>query len=141
MGLMDILTFITEIKWALVVLIILLVSGNKILDLIASYANVEFTAKPIKLTLKRLEEDYGVSKVQVKKLRGLTGHDLWALQAFLAPPDDSFKFVDKFTPQRKAIIFSFNEMGLVEILEQDGRKYVKPTKLAREVLDAANKLL
>ena len=133
--------FIIEIRWPLVVLIFLLASGNRIWDFISKYGHVELTAKPMKLILNRLEKEYDVSNTQIKKLQGLTGHDLWVLAAFIKQPDDSFKYIKKFNPQRKAIIYSFNEMGLVEILGEGDNRYVKPTKLASEVIEAANKLL
>jgi len=131
---------IVELRWPLVILIFLLVSKNKIWELIPKYGHVELATDPIKLTLKRLEMEYDVSKIQIKKLHGLSGHDLWALESFIQQPDDTYKYIEHFSPQRKAIVFSFNEMGLVKILEDNGRKYVQPTTLASDVIDAAGKL-
>ena len=138
---MTFLEFIVEIRWPLVILIFLLVSGNRIWDFIAKYSHVEISSKAITIILKKLESEYDVPKTQIKKLKGLTGHDLWALEAFILQPDDSFKYIKNFSPQRKAIIYSFNEMGLVEILGEGNNRYVKPTNLASEVMAAANTLL
>lgn len=85
--------------------------------------------------------EYNVPKTQIKKLQGLTGHDLWALDAFVKQPDDSYKYVRNFTATRKAMVFSFVEMGLLEIVGQGADRYVRSTQLASDVIEAANKLM
>jgi hypothetical protein len=65
------------LSWPLVVLIIFFSSRASLISFLSQYGHVEFAASAIKLTLKRLEVEYNVPKTQIKKLQGLTGHDLW----------------------------------------------------------------
>ena len=138
---MSLAELIVELAWPLVVLILLLVFGGRILKLIADFSHVEVVSEPIKITLRRLEQEYDVPKTQIRKLYGLTGHDLWALEAFLMQPDETYKYVKHFNAQRKAMVHSFLEMGLLEMVGEGGARYVRPTKLAQDVVEAANKLL
>lgn len=141
MDLATVVAHLVEARWAIIALVFLLVTRNRLWDFLANYSHVELTSKPIKLTLKRLEQEYNVPKTQIRKLNGLTGHDLWALEAFVSQPSNSFRFVNQFNPQRKAIVFAFVEMGLLEIFGEGDERYVEPTKLASDVIDAASKLL
>ena len=132
---------IKVLAWPSVVLITLLVFGGRLIKLITNFSHVEVKSKAIRITLKRLEREYSVPKIQIRKLHGLSGHDLWALEAFLKQPNDSYKYVKYFNAQRRAIVHSFLEMGLLEIVGEGEARYVRPTKLAHDVIDAANKLL
>lgn len=129
------------LAWPSVVLITLLVFGGRLIKLVTSFSHVEVTSKAINVTLKRLEREYSVPKIQIEKLNGLSGHDLWALEAFVKPPNDTFRYVKHFNAQRRAIVHSFLEMGLLEIVGEREARYVRPTKLANDLIDAANKLL
>ncbi|MDP1613334.1 MAG: hypothetical protein Q8M11_19930 [Sulfuritalea sp.] len=137
----EIVKLVGVLSWPCVVLIIFFTSRTSLISFLSQYGHVEFAASAIKLTLKRLEVEYNVPKTQIKKLQGLTGHDLWALDAFVKRPDDSFKYVSRFTPTRKAMVFSFIEMGLLEVVGQGSDRYVQPTQLASDVIEAANKLM
>ena len=137
----EIVKLVEVLSWPLVVLIIFFFSRTSLISLLSQFGHVEFAASAIKLTLKRLEVEYNVPKTQIKKLQGLTGHDLWALDAFVKQPDDSYKYVSRFTATRKAMVFSFVEMGLLEVVGQDSDRYVRPTQLASDVIEAANKLM
>ncbi len=137
----EIIKLVEALSWPLVVLIIFFFSRTLLISFLSQFSHVEFAASAIKLTLKRLEVEYNVPKTQIKKLQGLTGHDLWALDAFLKQPDDSYKYVSRFSATRKAMVFSFIEMGLLEVVGQGSDRYVRSTQLASDVIEAANKLM
>ena len=137
----EIVKLVGVLSWPLVVLIIFFLSRTSLISFLSQYGHVEFAASAIKLTLKRLEVEYNVPKTQIKKLQGLTGHDLWALDAFVKQPDDSFKYVSRFSATRKAMVFSFVEMGLLEVVGKGSERYVRPTQLSADVIEAANKLM
>ena len=137
----EVIKLVGVLSWPLVVLIVFFSSRTSLINFLSQYGHVEFAASAIKLTLKRLEVEYNIPKTQIKKLQGLTGHDLWALDAFLKQPDDSFKYVSRFNPTRKAMVFSFVEMGLLEVVGQGSDRYVRSTQLASDVIEAANKLM
>lgn len=137
----SILEVVKVLAWPSVALVLLLVFGGRLIKLITEFSHVEVKSKAIRITLKRLEREYSVPKIQIKKLHGLSGHDLWALEAFLKQPDDSYKYIKRFNAQRRAIVHSFIEMGLLEVVGEGEARYVQPTKLAHDVIDAANKLL
>jgi len=136
-----ILDLATVLAWPSVVLITVLVFGGRLIKLITDFSHVEVKSKAIQITLKRLAQEYNVPKTQIQKLSGLSGHDLWALEAFVKPPNDTYKYVKYFNAQRRAIVHSFLEMGLLEMVGEGDTKYVQPTKLAHDVIDAANRLL
>ena len=136
-----ILDLVSVLVWPSVVLILLLVFGGRLIQLINDFSHFEVKSKAIRITLKRLEREYGVPKTQIAKLRGLSGHDLWALEAFMKPPSDSFKYLKHFNAQRSAIVHSFLEMGLLKIVGKGDARYVQPTKLADQVIEVANQLL
>lgn len=137
----DIVGLVDAVSWPLVVLIVFFTSRKALAGVLSKFGHIEFAASAIKLTLKRLEDEYNVPATQIKKLQGLTGHDLWALDAFLKQPDDSYKYVSRFSPTRKAMAYSLVEMGLLELVGRGSDRHVKPTPLASDVIDAANKLL
>ena len=129
------------LRWPLVILVVYFCSRESIFKLIEKYGHVEVGSSAVKIILKRLETEYNVSSTQIKKLHGLTGHDFWALDAFIKQPEDSYKYINKFTATRKAMAFSFVEMGLLEIAGEGNQKYVQSTQLAADVIEAANKLM
>lgn len=137
----EIIRLVDILIWPLVVLIVYFFSRDSIFNLLSKFGHIEVRSSAIKLILKRLEREYSVSSTQIKKLHGLTGHDFWALDAFIKQKDDSYKFINQFSATRKAMVFSFVEMGLLEVLGEGDQKYVKPTQLASDVIDAANKLM
>ncbi|MCH8622751.1 hypothetical protein [Undibacterium sp. TS12] len=137
----DIIKLIEILRWPVVLLIIYFCSKESIFSFISKYRHVEINSSVAKIILKRLEVEQGISSTQIKKLRGLTGHDLWALNSFIMAQDPSYKYVHKFNPARKAMVFSFVEMGLLEISGEGENRRVKETSLATEVLNAANNLM
>ena len=138
----DEFTKLVEIlRWPIVILAIFFSSRELIFGFISRFGHVEMSSSFAKIVLKNLEAGNKVSSTQVKKLRGLTGHDLWALDAFIKQTDDNYKYVTKFSPTRKAMVFSFVEMGLLEISGRGENRIVKPTNLASEVIEIANGLL
>ena len=137
----EFIKLIEILRWPLVILVVYFYSRESIFNFISRFGHVEINSSVAKIILKKLEVEQNLSSTQIKKLRGLTGHDLWALNAFINPQDDSYKYVNRFNPTRKAIVFSFLEMGLLEISGEKEDRIVRPTKLASEVIDAANKLL
>lgn len=137
----EIVKLVEALSWPLVVLIIFFSSRTLLFNFLSQYGHVELAASAITVTLKRLEVEYNVPKTQIKKLRGLTGHDFWALDAFIKQPDESYKHVNRFSATRKAMAFSFVEMGLLEVVGQGSDRYVRSTQLASDVIEAANKLM
>ena len=129
------------LKWPLVFLIVCFWSRKSIFNFISQYEHVEFESNVARVILKKLKTDNNVSNTQVKRLRGLTGHDLWALDAFIKQPNETYKQIDQFSATRKAMVFSFVEMGLLEIAVDEVGRYVKPTQLTEDVIEAANNLL
>ena len=81
--------------WPGVILVLYFCSRESIFNLISKYEHVEIGSSAVKLILKRLETEYNVSSTQIKKLHGLTGHDFWALDAFIKQPDDSYKYINQ----------------------------------------------
>ena len=128
--------------WPIVVLVCFLLSRKALIDFLSKFGHVEISSSAIKVTLKTLEQEYNVPKTQIRKLEGLTGHDLWALDSFIkSAQDDSFTLVDRLSPTRKAMAYSFIEMGLLEIVGTGPDRRLQPTKLAADVREAAGKLL
>lgn len=136
-----VLKLVSLLVWPSVVLILLLVFGARLIQLIKDFSHFELKSKAIRITLKRLEREYGVPKTQIAKLRGLSGHDLWALEAFVKAPNETYKYLKHFNAQRRAIVHSFLEMGLLKVVGKGDDRKVEPTKLADQVIEAANRLL
>ena len=137
----EIIKLVELLRWPAVILILFFWSRKSIFNFISQYGHVEIESSVAKVILKKLEVDSNISSTQVKKLQGLTGHDLWALDAFIKQQNDSFKYIDKFSATRKAMVYSFVEMGLLEIVGEGKERYVQPTKLAADIVEVANGLL
>ena len=54
---------------------------------------------------------------------------------------DDYKYVRLLSPARKAMVFSFIEMGLLEAVGEGQNRHIIPTKLAFDVFEAADKLM
>lgn len=141
MTIAEILKLVELLRWPTVILVIFFFAKESIFNLISKYRHVEVGSSTVKLILKNLEKDSTISSTQIKKLKGLTGHDFWALDAFMKQTDDKFKYVSQFNPTKKAMVHSFVEMGLLEFVGEGDQKQVKPTQLASDIILAANKLM
>ncbi|GBE08071.1 hypothetical protein BMS3Abin11_01188 [bacterium BMS3Abin11] len=137
----EIIKLIDVLKWPIVVLILFFFSRKSILKFISQYGHVEINSNVANVLLKKLEVENNISSTQIKKLRGLTGHDLWALDAFIKQKNDSFKYIENFSATRKAMVYSFIEMGLLEVVGKGKGRYVEPTELSADIVKAANDLL
>ena len=67
----EIIKLAEAISWPLVVIIIFFASRKTFLDSLSQYAHVEFAASAIKVTLKRLEDEYNVPKLKLKSCKVL----------------------------------------------------------------------
>ncbi|MBM9605937.1 hypothetical protein [Desulfopila inferna] len=137
----ELVKLVEVLIWPLVILVLFFSARKQLFEFIFQCSEVEVNSNFAKVIIKNLKEEHKVSSTQIKNLRGLTGHDLWALQAFMEQSNDQYKYVKQFNPQKKAMVFSFVEMGLLEIVGTGENRSVQPTELASEVIEAASDLL
>lgn len=89
----------------------------------------------MKLVISKALEDESLGKEQRVRLKGLTAHDIWALDSFSRGKKRENR-INEMNPASKVMAQSLIEAG---ILEKKGEQVV-PTKLGKEILEAANSI-